>query len=406
MPLLPRFAIGLLCLLFALPAAAGSADTIAAASPRVLGAVDAVRAAIARIHDPRVRAATADALLNPATCVAHRVGLGPAEQRAVVDRLVAEGLADPEDARQFPGGLVAGLFPALPGDGGPCPHLPQPVMAAPGGNQGSHHAWPGGLMMHLAFNERSAIDFAAAYRRIDGAALPGDVPARRSAGGPGEVDNDTVTAPPLWHDWAKALVFVWGADGRLPPELALGGHGAEGDFRTGAHHILGLAETMSRHLPADLVLIQACAHHEPDRAHPRRLVDWLRAAAIIARIDPVAAGYLVADGAGGLTLPGQTGQTGHMGQGVPRWWPACLIHTQSDHNWVAAEPAARDADALLATLAPRFGVGMDDPAHYAWTYRHPILSHEGAQALQALAADGGLEAVALRLTRLRAQGVF
>ncbi|TWB59479.1 hypothetical protein [Nitrospirillum viridazoti] len=368
-------------LLLAPPALAADADALAGASPLTREALARLRADVNAMRDPVIKAATEDALFNPATCVAHRANLGQADKRAIIDRLVAEGLADPGD------GLADGLFPALPGEGGPCPHLPQPFAAAPGGNAGSHHSWPGGLPLHEAFNAQSAKDFAAAYRAIDGVGLEGQ--------------DDLIAAAPLWHDWAKALLFVWRPDGGLPHEISLGGHGADGDYRTGAHHILGLAEAMARRLPADLVIVQACAHQAPERGKPDRLVHWLRAAAIIARVDPVAAGYLAPSQAGSLTLPGMT-EAG----AVPRWWSACLIHAQSDHNWVYAEPAVEDADALLRQLAPRFGVDASDPARYTWGYRHAVLSHLGAARVQSLAAQGGLDALAQALTQLRAQGVF
>ncbi|MDG3439443.1 hypothetical protein [Nitrospirillum amazonense] len=368
-------------LLLARPALAADAATLAGASPLTRDALARLRADVSTIHDPVIKAATEDALFNPATCVAHRANLGQADKRDIINRLVAEGLADPGD------GLVDGLFPALPGEGGPCPHLPQPFAAAPGGNAGSHHSWPGGLPVHEAFNAQSAKDFAAAYRAIDGVVLDGQ--------------DDLIAAAPLWHDWAKALLFIWRPDGGLPPEVSLGGHGPDGDYRTGAHHILGLAEAMARRMPADLIIVQACAHQAPERGKPDRLVHWLRAAAIIARVDPVAAGYLAPAQAGGLTLPGMT-ETGT----VPRWWSACLIHAQSDHNWVYAEPAVEDADALLRQLAPRFGVDAGDPARYTWGYRHAVLSHLGAARVQSLAAQGGLDALTQALTQLRAQGVF
>ncbi|MEC4589828.1 MULTISPECIES: hypothetical protein [Nitrospirillum] len=376
-----RLAAALATLLLAPPALATDAAALAGASPLTREALARLRADVDAVRNPVIKAATEDALFNPATCVAHRANLGQADKRAIIDRLVAESLADPGD------GLADGLFPALPGEGGPCPHLPQPFAAAPGGNAGSHHSWPGGLPLHEAFNAQSAKDFAAAYRAIDGVVLDGQ--------------DDLIAAAPLWHDWAKALLFVWRPDGGLPSEVSLGGHGADGDYRTGAHHILGLAEAMARRLPADLVIVQACAHQAPERGKPDRLVHWLRAAAIIAQVDPVAAGYLALTSTGVLTLPGMT-ESG----AVPRWWSACLIHAQSDHNWVYAEPAVEDADALLRQLAPRFGVDADDPARYTWGYRHAVLSRLGAARVQSLAAQGGLDALAQALTQLRAQGVF
>lgn len=390
--MMPRILGLAAALLLTWPAhAAAPADpaALAAASPLTREALARLRADVDTLHNPALKAATADALFNPATCVAHRAHLTDADRQAIADRLVAEGLAD---AAGPAGGLIAGLFPALPGDGGPCPHLAQPFAAAPGGNAGSHHSWPGGLAVHEAFNAQSARDFAAAYRTLDGVDLYGQ--------------DDLITAAPLWHDWAKALLFVWQPDGGLPPEISLGGHGDAGDFRTGAHHILGLAEAMARHLPADLVIVQACAHQAPERGRPDRLVHWLRAAAIIARVDPVAAGYLATAPSGGLTLPGLAAGAEPVAVAVPRWWSACLIHAQSDHNWVYAEPAIEDADVLLRQLAPRFGIDTANPAQYAWGYRHPVLSRLGAARIQSLAAQGGLEAVAQALISLRAQGVF
>ncbi|WP_049973848.1 hypothetical protein [Azospirillum sp. B4] len=150
-----RLAVLAAALLLAPPVLAADAADIAAASPLTQAALTRLRADVDALRDPAIRTATADALFNPATCVAHRAKLGPVERQAIVDRLVAEGLADPP-------GLAEGLFPALPGDGGPCPHLAQPFAAAPGGNAGSHHSWPGGLPLHEAFNAQSAQDFAAA----------------------------------------------------------------------------------------------------------------------------------------------------------------------------------------------------------------------------------------------------
>ena len=49
---------------------------------------------------------------------------------------------------------------------------------------------------------------------------------------------------------------------------------------------------MKRGLPADFVITQASAHSAPTLGDEFMVVNWLRAAAILARIDPVAAGYL------------------------------------------------------------------------------------------------------------------
>lgn len=65
----------------------------------------------------------------------------------------------------------------------------------------------------------------------------------------------------------------------------------------------GLAEAMPRSFPPGLVLIQACAHASPAGGRDWVLVNWLRAAAIIARIDTVRRGYLVTGMHGQPALP-------------------------------------------------------------------------------------------------------
>ncbi|MHC5918274.1 MAG: hypothetical protein ACYTXE_46650, partial [Nostoc sp.] len=75
-------------------------------------------------------------------------------------------------------------------------------------------------------------------------------------------------------------------------ELNFGGngktdnYGASGDSRTGGHHIISLAETMKRKLSPEFVITQACAHSSPTLGNEYKVVNWLRAAAIIAGIDP------------------------------------------------------------------------------------------------------------------------
>jgi hypothetical protein len=93
-------------------------------------------------------------------------------------------------------------------------------------------------------------------------------------------------------------------DGTEFTELNFGGSGtndnfgASGDSRTGGHHIMSVAETMARGLPPILVITQAAAHSAPTLANEYKVVNWLRAAAILAQIDPMATGYLVIDGSG------------------------------------------------------------------------------------------------------------
>ncbi len=52
---------------------------------------------------------------------------------------------------------------------------------------------------------------------------------------------------------------------------------------------------MARGLSPFLVITQASAHAAPTLGNEYKVVNWLRAGAIVARIDPIAKGYLTVD---------------------------------------------------------------------------------------------------------------
>jgi hypothetical protein len=153
-----------------------AAAAIAAKSPLVQSAYRLLLAEMKQVKNPALRAATLDAIGNPKTCIAHRVGMDEAKQLAVLDKLKAAGLLDPADDATFPGGLAAGVFPPVLAAASDCPNLPQPFAAAPGSVFGGHHSEPGGLAIHEAFNLSSAISLAENYRRIYGTAGKNGLP--------------------------------------------------------------------------------------------------------------------------------------------------------------------------------------------------------------------------------------
>lgn len=328
------------------------ATAIAAASPSVQRAYSGLKAAAENIGDRKLAETTRDGL-EPATCIAHRAGLTDKDKRAIVAALIAHGLLKAAE------NLTDGVFPPVVADGSTCPHVPQLIFAAPGGNEGSHHDWPGGLVQHEAFNLRNALDLANAYRDQSGLTL----------------DGDTLTAAVIWHDWAKSLVFQWQDDGAETREINIAG--------TGAHHILGLAETMRRGLPPAVVQVQACAHAAPEEADKAKVENWLRAAAIIARVD--AGRYLPANGV---------------------WPEECHIHTLSDQNWIVAEPAAVVANEALATVADPFGFDPADTKTYNWRFRLIALSILGADRIAQAWRRGGDSDVVALLKPLKARGMF
>lgn len=274
---------------------AGNAAAVALAgkSPMVRSAHAFLRGRAASLHDKALRDATLDAIDNPNTCIQHRAGVDTAEKNRLILRLRDAGLVDMADDQRFPGGLNAGVFPPVLDDGSACPKLPQSFFSAPGSVFGGHHSFPGGLAVHESFNEMSAVSLAAGYRRVYGHSNAQGLPElATSASAPADrgffVDEDVVAGAPLWHDWAKAIVFQWNADGTEFAELSFGGNGATddggapGNSKTGAHHIIGLAEAMKRNLPAEFVTFRlpvqssaslsarSCRSRRPRLADPPR----------------------------------------------------------------------------------------------------------------------------------------
>jgi hypothetical protein len=398
-----------------------AAAEVAGASPLISSARKLLSARIAKINDRALAANVRDLVENPAVCVRHRANQTAASKQAAVAALSAAGLYALADAAGFPGGVFAGVFPPVVGAGSACPTLPQPFHAAPGGGFGGHHSYPGGLVLHETVNELIYAGLAASYRRVYGHAgssgLPVVAPEDRDADDKVDVaiDEDIVVAAPLLHDWAKTLVFQWNADGTELTELNFGGngatdnYGAAGDSRTGAHHIIGIAESMARGLPPKLVITQASVHASPIGAE-YRVVNWLRAAAIIAGVDPVAKGYLRPDKAGRLRLPAlnprpnfDLNAPGPAEVNAPVEYQ---LHNLSDGDFTQSMPAMVVAQKLLAKLAPEFGYAPADAARYNTKYRNRALAYLSAERLYMLYTSGGLDAVRVQLAKLRAQKII
>lgn len=191
---------------------------------------------------------------------------------------------------------------------------PQPFFSAPGSGYGSHHSYPGGLVTHTAVNVEITKQILNAYKSIMNY----------------EYAYDITMAGQLLHDLAKPWVFQWQQDGSCLPEYTIAG--------TGAHHIFSVAEVIYRGLPADEIVAQACAHDHPgSKADEEQVVNWIKAAAILAGVDPVKAGLLSADA---TTLPTPHKQAGY------------IVHL-GDHDWVLSVPAAQQAVAMLKQVASK-----------------------------------------------------
>jgi hypothetical protein len=388
------------------------AEQIGPASPLVESAVDLLTRNARQIRDDQVRDATLDSFLNPNSCVRHRANLTDAVKNQIVATLEAQGLVNPADAASITGGVKAGVFPPLVNDGSACPTQPLTFTAAPGSNFGGHHSYPGGLAVHESFNDQSSINFAGTYRGEYGQLGFQQLPVAQGFRPEGDVNinQDVILAAPIWHDWAKRMVFQWNADGTEFTELNFGGAGANdnfgaaGDSRTGGHHIISIAETMARGLPPILVITQASAHSAPTLGNEFKVVNWLRAAAILAQVDPVAKGYLVVDGSGHLRLP----PLADLGAGVnlPAAGQTNLlveyqIHNLSDADFVNSIPAVTEAQVLLQTIAPTFGYDPTNTAQYNNFFRNVVLAYLSPERLSMIYSKQGLEEVVEEVRKLR-----
>ena len=396
-----------------------AAGELAARSPLVKSALARIEQVIATIDDAKLKAATHDALFNPDTCVKHRANLTAADKDKIVAELIGLGLINEADGKAFPGGAVTGVFPPLRDDGTACPHLPMAWGAAPGSGFTGHHSYPGGLPVHESFNLSSAISFSENYRLNVG--LTGEDGLPRVAPLPPNgsreavnhsdlvINNDAIIAAPMWHDWAKPIVFQWNADGSEFAEFNFGGNGqtdadgSKGDSRTGGHHILGVAESMARDLPAPFIVIQASAHSAPTLGHEYMVVNWLRTAAIIAHVDPIARGYLVKDASGHFRLPPArtTDNIDFLAANLGNLSVETVIHNLSDADYIFAGPAVTAAVAILAKLAPDYGFDAADAAKFNNGFRNPALSYLSAERILIRYNHDGLAGVRHDLDALK-----
>jgi hypothetical protein len=398
----------------------GLALSIASSSEIVQSARQYLISQAYSLQDATLKGITIDAITNPDTCVAHRANITEDRKTAILKQLSDAGLVNPADDKTFPNGLRAGVFPPLRDEGTSCPKLPQPFYSAPGSTFGGHHSYPGGLMVHESANELSSLNFAAYYRRVYGSTAPDGLPAVVATVPNAQVttadiylDQDIVVGAPIWHDWAKSIVFQWNADGTEFQELNFGGntqtdnYGAAGDSTTGGHHIIGGAEAMKRGLSPAFIISQLSAHSAPTSGNEFKVVNWIRAAAILAQVDPVAQGYLYKDSMGRLRLPplrqlgsidlikGSLGHTNTLTEYV--------LHNLSDSDFNMTGPAVTEIQTVLAAVASQFGYDPTATATYNNQFRNPVLSNLTAERLFAIYGNSGTAGVAAQITKIQSR---
>jgi len=312
---------------------------MAEASGPVMDAWDSLQWDADEIRNPALRNKVQGVLDNPAPTFA--AGIGQVERKALHKELAAKGLLEKTSVDELlPPDIAIG-------------QSPQPFYSAPGSGYGSHHAYPGGLATHTSLNMRVAKALADGYQEVYGY----------------QVERDTVIASQLLHDLLKPWVFQWNGDGSARTERTLAG--------TGEHHVLSLAESIHRGMPAEVVVAQACAHNHPRTPEDEaQVVGWLTAAAVLAGVDPVRAELLAKDG---KTLP------------LPRRQEGFICHL-GDHDWVLTVPAAQWTIPALKAIAVRdYGVKENDARTFN-QFRNYVFSQASIMALyETYAARGEQE---------------
>jgi hypothetical protein len=208
------------------------------------------------------------------------------------------------------------------------------------------------------------------------------------------------------------MVFQFTSTGTIFTELNFGGsgtndnNGAAGDSRTGGHHILSIAETIKRGFPADFIIAQASAHAAPTLGNEYKVVNWIRTAAIIDQIDPVAAGLLTKDANGNFRLPPlrHLGDLNLLSAGQANILAEYPLHNLSDADFVFTIPAVNDADVILQSEASTFGYDpVGSPVAYQTEFRNVAMSNLSAERIQITYANQGLAGVTALLNILRAK---
>ncbi|MEW6261957.1 MAG: metal-dependent phosphohydrolase [Thermodesulfobacteriota bacterium] len=241
------------------------------------------------IRGAKLRGQVFGILDNPAPTFTSRM-MDAAHRKATYDQLVQAGFLKDVALEAF-----------LPRHSDPN-KSPQPFLSAPGSGYQSHHSYPGGLVTHTALNVKVSLALYEGYKETYGY----------------ELDRDVVVASQVLHDLHKPWVFQWGPSGESRTELSLAG--------TGEHHPYSVAESIYRGLPPVVIVAQACAHEHPGTPRDEKgPVNWIKAASILAGVDPVGKGLLAQ---AGDTLP------------LPRRQENFVCHL-GDHDWVLSVPAAK-----------------------------------------------------------------
>lgn len=293
-------------------------------------------------------------------------------------RLMTECIVDPkvtflelypteQDRKKMFGEMVRlGFFNAEddPDHVWPSGHMsPQSYLTAPSSHNNFYNAHPGGLAVTVAYNIRMAEAYTANYRQMYG------VP----------INRDVSVAGLLIHEYPKVWLYQWQNDGTWLEEPR-----TVYDDTWHAHCIYVTAELMYRRFDSRIVMAMAAAHQlgflNADMNGRDVVASWhglervahfIKAAAELAQVDPVAYGLLEKKGGDTVLAP----------QPAEHW----VTHL-ADMNWpytmggaqLYTEPSLRQAaeDELGMKGNDLDGKPFNQLKNYVWSQISQITLYE------------------------------
>jgi hypothetical protein len=246
-----------------------SPEDMARASPLVSGIYNELLQTAASLEDPGYRRLMTECIVDPKVTFLEMYP-SDGDRRRLFDEMVRLGFFNPEDDPDY-------VWPRGHMD-------PQTYLTAPSSHNDFYNAHPGGLAVTVAYNIRMADAYTQNYRQVYG------VPANR----------DLPVAALLVHEYPKVWLYQWQQDGSWLEEPR-----TVYDDTWHAHCIYVTAELMHRRYDARIVMAMAAAHQlsflEASMDGRRVVTNWrglervahfIKAAAVMAQVDPVDYGLL------------------------------------------------------------------------------------------------------------------
>ncbi|TAH26616.1 MAG: hypothetical protein EAZ07_03935 [Cytophagales bacterium] len=354
------------------------ANFIANNSPAIIKAKKLLYQQLRGVKNKEMRALMFDAIDNPNFQVQHRIGVDENKKAQLLDQL-KEAQLIPKGSPISDQQIIEGIFPPLRNHNNQ-PVIPMPYIAAAGGTKGHHHNYPGGLVVHTA----TTMAFAKAQ---------GEIASRFYAHQPKFIDTELTSIALFWHDWAKLFMYQYLSDGKLLEEYYFGGNGVSDDYGAGGysiemgHHILSLAEIMSRKFPIDIVLTLAAVHYEMTRENEYKMVNTIRAACIIAQCKPLERGYLYLDKNKQLRIPPVYDQflnndAKYSSYNFMNQLPEYTYAHLADWDWAFNNSGIQHLDLLLMDIVKEIEEKEQvDEMKFHWRYKYPLYSYYTAEYL-------------------------